>query len=124
MHEQDERTAPAEHVTLRESRVGDPLVCRQTPSESQEAQAGEAGQEKESLRTEELFPIPCALIGVDAVEKIVADVFNADFNDTYSTPGRHWIAREAYYNSLCGCGHTLGNHSPITGECMLCDHKL
>jgi hypothetical protein len=30
--------------------------------------------------------------------------------------------RNAYYDKLCACGHALGNHSPITGECMLCDH--
>jgi len=31
--------------------------------------------------------------------------------------------REAYYNKECWCGHAMGNHSPITGECMMCDHK-
>jgi hypothetical protein len=31
--------------------------------------------------------------------------------------------REAYYDKQCWCGHALGNHSPITGACMLCDHS-
>lgn len=32
------------------------------------------------------------------------------------------VRRESYYRTPCWCGHTLGNHSPITGDCMLCDH--
>lgn len=30
--------------------------------------------------------------------------------------------REAHYSQPCWCGHPLGNHSPLTGECMQCDH--
>lgn len=30
--------------------------------------------------------------------------------------------REAFYDKQCWCGHAMGNHTMITGECMLCDH--
>ncbi len=41
--------------------------------------------------------------------------------DDYDSP-EAVARREAYYNKECWCGHALGNHSPITGDCMLCDH--
>lgn len=41
--------------------------------------------------------------------------------DDYDSP-EAVARREAYYNRLCWCGHALGNHTMITGDCMLCDH--
>jgi hypothetical protein len=42
--------------------------------------------------------------------------------DDYDSPEAE-ARREAYYNKECWCGHALGNHSQITGDCMLCDHS-
>lgn len=42
--------------------------------------------------------------------------------DDYDSEEARQARRNAYYDKLCACGHALGNHSPITGECMLCDH--
>ncbi len=30
--------------------------------------------------------------------------------------------RQAFYDKQCWCGHAMGNHMLITGECLLCDH--
>lgn len=30
--------------------------------------------------------------------------------------------REAFYDKQCWCGHAMGNHMLVTGECLLCDH--
>lgn len=32
--------------------------------------------------------------------------------------------RETYYDKMCWCGHAMGNHTLVTGECMLCDHTI
>jgi hypothetical protein len=31
--------------------------------------------------------------------------------------------REAFYDRMCWCGHAMGNHLMVTGECMMCDHQ-
>lgn len=41
--------------------------------------------------------------------------------DDYDSPEGQ-ARREAYYNKQCWCGHAMGNHMMVTGDCLLCDH--
>jgi hypothetical protein len=43
--------------------------------------------------------------------------------DDYNSEEARQARRNAHYDKLCWCGHALGNHTPITGDCMLCDHS-
>jgi hypothetical protein len=43
--------------------------------------------------------------------------------EDYDSEEARQARRDAYYDKLCWCGHALGNHTAITGDCMLCDHQ-
>ena len=43
-------------------------------------------------------------------------------SDDFDSPEAR-ARREAFYDKPCWCGHAMGNHMLVTGECLLCDHS-